>query len=375
MKIFFICGCLEPGRDGVGDYVQRLSEELIRLGHDPFALALKDPYVDSHTVSTQTPGARSLSALRLPASWKLAKRLEQAKLWMDIVNPDIVSIQYVPFSFHVKGLPFSFGRDMKRLVGERAVHVMVHETWVRVSSRFSAKEQLYSFLQRRILKRTLKGMSPLVIHSHLPAYCRQIEGLGYAVKPLPLFSNIPHAEGEDREDDGVFRIGFLSQAEPDQHVIAFLRKILPEINATGVRPQVLLIGGSEAKMKSYKDSYERIPELKGHVLLTGFLKDKDVSARIQTCNIGITPVPRHALGKSGTVAAFLSHGIPVAAPVIHEEFGANDIGFFSAAMQKAIVLEPSIRCFASARKQALAAGDQIALPSVVESFVTDLNII
>ena len=34
MKIVFICGCLEPGKDGVGDYTRRLSAELIDHGVD-----------------------------------------------------------------------------------------------------------------------------------------------------------------------------------------------------------------------------------------------------------------------------------------------------------------------------------------------------
>ena len=40
MKLIFICGSLEPGRDGVGDYTRRLAGELIRQGHQIAIIAL-----------------------------------------------------------------------------------------------------------------------------------------------------------------------------------------------------------------------------------------------------------------------------------------------------------------------------------------------
>ena len=45
MKIIFLCGSLEPGRDGVGDYVLLLSGELVRQGHQASIIALNDVYL------------------------------------------------------------------------------------------------------------------------------------------------------------------------------------------------------------------------------------------------------------------------------------------------------------------------------------------
>lgn len=42
MDILFICGSVEPGKDGVGDYTRRLSGELIRIGHEVKILSLCD---------------------------------------------------------------------------------------------------------------------------------------------------------------------------------------------------------------------------------------------------------------------------------------------------------------------------------------------
>ena len=45
MRIVFICGSLEPGRDGVGDYVRHLAVAVAQQGHETAAVALRDPFV------------------------------------------------------------------------------------------------------------------------------------------------------------------------------------------------------------------------------------------------------------------------------------------------------------------------------------------
>ena len=42
MKFAFICGSLEPGRNGVGDYTRRLAGELAAQGHECLLVSLND---------------------------------------------------------------------------------------------------------------------------------------------------------------------------------------------------------------------------------------------------------------------------------------------------------------------------------------------
>jgi hypothetical protein len=51
LKILFVCSCLEPGLDGVGDYTRRLAVELVALGHSCTLLALADGLVQEATGS------------------------------------------------------------------------------------------------------------------------------------------------------------------------------------------------------------------------------------------------------------------------------------------------------------------------------------
>ena len=45
MVILFLTGCLQPGKDGVGDYTRLLARECIRQGQACCLIALDDPYV------------------------------------------------------------------------------------------------------------------------------------------------------------------------------------------------------------------------------------------------------------------------------------------------------------------------------------------
>jgi hypothetical protein len=53
MKIIFLCGSLEPGCDGVGDYTRRLAGELIKQGHHIAAVALNDQYLQEEFTGMQ----------------------------------------------------------------------------------------------------------------------------------------------------------------------------------------------------------------------------------------------------------------------------------------------------------------------------------
>jgi hypothetical protein len=65
MKIAFITGGLEPGRNGVGDYARRLAGELIQLGHPAVIVGLNDSEVQERSVESQEIEGVSVPVLRL----------------------------------------------------------------------------------------------------------------------------------------------------------------------------------------------------------------------------------------------------------------------------------------------------------------------
>src|SRR3954463_2329541 len=130
MKIVFLCGCLEPGRDGVGDYSRRLGIELICQGHDVSLVALCDHNVLHETNELQELKGTTISVLRIPNHVQDRSRFLMAKTFIDFKNPEWISLQYVPFAFQIKGLPFDLAGKLKILGEGRKWHIMFHELWV-----------------------------------------------------------------------------------------------------------------------------------------------------------------------------------------------------------------------------------------------------
>lgn len=106
MKLVFLCGSLELGCDGVGDYVRRLAEELFKQGHEIGAVALNDPSIKEDFTEIQRTDEFHFSILRISSGWPAEKRFAKAKTWIDAFDPEWLSLQFVIFSYHPKGLPF-----------------------------------------------------------------------------------------------------------------------------------------------------------------------------------------------------------------------------------------------------------------------------
>lgn len=373
MHIVFLCGSLEPGRDGVGDYVRRLAGALLQQGHQAAAVALHDPFVDEETVSAQPADGEALPVWRLPASWSARRRFGRARQRVAALNPDWVSLQFVPYAFQTKGLPLLLGWQLRPLVRGRQVHVMMHETWLGAEAHVPLRRRLLVRLQRGTVRRLLHQLQPAVLHTHLPAYQAQIAALRWLARPLPLFSNIPVVPAPaTREVQARFRVGIFSQADKREVLAGFLRRLDVALAGSGLPLQVLLIGGTAAAMGALQAVLETEAGLRGRVHYTGFLEPGPLSEALQSCDLGLTPVPRHAVGKSGSTAAFLAHGRPVAAPAVHWGVAAEDVGFFSASLRATIVLEPDLQAVAVAREAAQQTPELLQVSTIARLFSDDL---
>src|SRR4030095_903714 len=105
MKIAFLCGSLEPGCDGVGDYVRRLASEIILQGHTPILVAINDLHIISEYNGFQSIANADIAVCRIPSCLSIKERFKLAKKRINAFAPDWLSIQFVPYAFHSKGLP------------------------------------------------------------------------------------------------------------------------------------------------------------------------------------------------------------------------------------------------------------------------------
>ena len=370
MKILFLCGCLEYGLDGVGDYTRRLAGELIREGHLIKLIAFNDKHVSTPTESIQESENTNVSIYRIPSILAEKERTELAFTVVDNFNPDWISLQYVLYSFHDKGLPFSLAWRLKKLGSGKKWHIMFHELWV---GNETLKNIGISLLQKALIKNMLHQLQPNSVHTHLPIYFHQLQQLGQTANELPLFSNIPVSATIFEKKSNQFTIGFFSQAIASEKIFTFIKKIQQQLSPAGKKIQVLFIGGSEVKMKEIGNKLEEYISFSNSVKYTGYLSPEKISAYIQNCDLGITSLPLFTLGKSGSVAAFFAHKIPVAVPDSENPYSEFGKPFFNFEINKALLIDPDLSKFIDAKNAAIVAQKFTHLQTIAKKFLTDLN--
>ncbi|TWV95680.1 glycosyltransferase [Chitinophaga pinensis] len=311
MKIVFLCGSLEPGRDGVGDYSRRLASELIRKQHEVAIVALNDRRITAVYQGSQASNEIKIPVLRLPAAMDERKRFDYAGDFIKQFGPDWVSLQYVPFSFEKRGLPFSFSNHLKRIDGNFRWHIMFHELWVGLYGYSNFKLKMLGLLQKLIIKQMLSAIKPESVTTSIGIYKKS---LGWKdVNLIPLFSNIPivtpHPVQSDRSGNiTAIHFGtFTSSLEDYKRQIDFLSAIGEKTGKT-VCLQVIGDGGAY-KEKALEISRQLLG--KENVVDCGFQSEESVSGYMLKADVGISRADYALFGKSGSSMAMLEHGLPV----------------------------------------------------------------
>lgn len=371
INIIFFCGSLEQGKDGVGDYTILLATELVKQGHVVKAIALNDKHTsnDSDEVVPIENTFLSITRLTSLSPWK--NRIAKAKEIVAEFTPDWISFQFVPYAYNEKGLPFRLAYQLKSVFKGYKLHIMHHELWV---ENVDPKGRLLAFFQKKIISIMHKVLQPNLSHTHVPAYADRLLKLGVKAHPLPVFSNIPFLNLQTAPIDNYLTVGFFSQVTFRTEIIDFLKNLSAVCLQKKINLKILVIGGSSAKVEKFINVIGAINEIKSIISHTGFLDAEGVSSALSGCTIGITPVPRHLLGKSGSVAAFLSHGIPVAAPYIKENYENFKVGLFDPDVVSAIILNADLDAIAIASENVSKIINRVTPKAVSDKFLLDLSL-
>ena len=159
MRILFICGSLEPGVDGVGDYTRRLAKSLILRNYDVLLVSLRDRDAMDY-ISEEQGNNIAIETIRIPKSRTQRERFNELQIILKEFNPDIISLQFVPYSFSEKGLPFGFVRNVKSLGYKNKWHIMFHELWLGTVKDVSFKHKLIGYVQKLLIIQLLKKIQP-----------------------------------------------------------------------------------------------------------------------------------------------------------------------------------------------------------------------
>lgn len=338
MRIVFCVADLEPGRDGVGDYARTLAAECASRGHHCMLLALNDRHIAAQVYQAQSEGGATLETLRLPSLLPWSQRAILARQWLDSERPDWVSLQFVAYGFHPKGLIGRIGGHLAHIVDGWPLHLMLHELWLGMQQRgVSWKHRLVGNLQRRAILSLIESLRPSVIHTSNVTYATLLQRLNVEAGVLPLFGNIPITECSDPDWLGseiaklgvpadrarsreIWRFGVFGSVHPTWSPEPLLTLLADAAEGRDmIVASIGRIGTGEAVWQSMRARYGGPFSF----VSLGERTVEEVSAFLQSVDFGIATTPWQLIGKSGSTAAMLDHGLPVIVARDDQDFGIS----------------------------------------------------
>jgi len=356
MKILFIVGSLEPGKDGVGDYAQTLADECRRLGHETFLMSLNDSWIHK--------SSRENRSLRLPSAMPWPSRIKTGRAFLAESHPDLISLQYVPYSFHPAGLAFALPKIVQTIIGRVPAHLMLHEVWIGSQIGAAFKEKVFGFCQRRIVKSLVTGMACRVIHTSNTVYARLLSRHGIHAKIIPLFGSVPvmpNAVVASR-DDNALRLGLFGSIHPEWEP----QELFPQLQSFGKPIQVYHIGRIGPGEAVWNEVVERY-DAEIRFQRFGEQSFENISQFLLSLDFGVATTPLSLIGKSSTVAAMLDHGLPVI--VSRNEVHFRGIPEEDPAPERLISIDES---FVDRVKTVKKLNPEPSLPKIARQFLNDL---
>jgi hypothetical protein len=304
-----------------------MAEACERQGHTCALIALRDPHCQK-IVEDLEEG--KMPYLRLPAAGDAARDNRAAIEFRDRFAPDWMSLHLVAYGLHPRGLLFEATPRLREMIGTVPLHLMLHELWLGNDESPSWKHRVIGFLQRLSLRRLITALQPRVVATSNPVYAALLQTIGVDAQILPLFGNIPIADeaplpgaltaaGISSENRSSWWVGlFFGGLYPEWKPEPFLSLLRRAAERTGKRICLVLAGnagsdGDRIWIELGRDysSFVTFVRLRHQ-------SEAALSALMQASDFGIAASPWSIIGKSGSAAAMLDHGLPVI--VTREDF-------------------------------------------------------
>lgn len=279
MKICFITGQKESKQCGITDYVELITKELEKLGHEIERCFI---HKDSEELT-------------------------------DLPNADLYSIQFAPYAYANNGMPKTILNFLAKKLCNKNVHLNFHEIWVGAYPRASWKECGIGWLQKKLILGFINKCNPVCITSSNAAALDRLKQAGVPAMFLYLFGNIPYSANFKVTTKGqTLNVAFFGT-----HYADFPYDILGEFfsnlfNTSGKKLKIILIGRQREDAGS-DHLYSMCNKSKFIIERTGELSTNLISEKLQDCSVGVSTTPFDVIGKSGATAAMLEHGLPVLA--------------------------------------------------------------
>ena len=324
MKILFICSSLEPGRDGVGDYVRKLGGEFVNNNNKINLLAYNDPFVkDGILKENKYSNNNRIATYRFASSLSSRTRLKELKKLKKELNPDWISLQYVGFGFNKYGLPIDL-LFLRSFIGTTRLHIMFHELWCGLSPNAGIKEKILGRLQKQTIKLLIFFSKPEKVFTNTQKSAKDL--LKFGVTPIlaPVFSNMSiHERGSEEEWaelKSAFQFGTLNNDRQNWLILGFfgtiynrpgLDKLLQDAQkaATAMNKKMGIIAIGNSRVQKASDIAKNLKEVR--IWETGILKEAMVNRVMHYVDLGVVTTSADVLSKSGSAIAWLERGVPI----------------------------------------------------------------
>jgi hypothetical protein len=187
-----------------------------------------------------------------------------------------------------------------------------------------------------------------------------------------VFSNLDFSSSISNESDNLFTVGFFSHFDLNCFVISFRIGLRKNLSHVQKELRIILIGGNAENAKACRESllnYICLSEI--NIQISGFCNSDELIQWFIKCNLGITGLERHALGKSSSVAAFLDFGLPLAAPAYNIKFSKTS-SFVIQDLDSLIITEPNLERIMLVKKFGFKWKRYINATTVARNFINDL---
>ena len=307
-NLVLICGRLSPGQDGVGDYTRRLASAWTAAGGTVSLVALRGTEAEADLHESLNLSA---SRVLVPVRGQSIRDALNRDSWRAELERSWVSVQFVPWTFGHRGIVRSTPEIDAAFQYAQRRHMMVHETWVDAS--LGVKNAFLGAAQRRAMRSAFKRWKPNLVHVSTVLNQKRLKSIGVTTNLLPLFGNIDISEHNkiDHGDECV-KILFFGALPRRRDWQLYASSIAEAAKVSSL--QINLVGASAHAEDFIKKLTKDDASAQIDCINWGKLPETKVSQLLQVVTLGVCRYGPEHIGKSGSLAAMLEHGLPVWAP-------------------------------------------------------------
>ena len=378
----FILGSLDPGRDGVGDYTRSLAAECFTRGIKCYLVSIRELSFSSDLIAQKENGVEIYRSSVLED----AAGVSNLKELINELSPDWISLQFVPYSFDVKGVVKNLIDFMYHLSLKSNLHIMFHEIWIGIHREASWKNKIWGIYQKHYIKKLLKKICPLVINTSNELYRNVLEDEGFNVEVLSIFSNIPlisHFEKksffdllspfklnisqENRSDYWVF--GHFGTIHPEWDPCEFMDTLIFEAQMHEKNLLFMSFGNQGAGSSIWK-SMKANSNGNYQCVSLGQLHGDDVSLVLSSIDYALSSSVYDTAYKSGAVMSCLEHGVPV----LFSRFGSDLILDLEKNPNHDLLCKMTLKVLGDL--DSFSRQDPVCMrPQICDAFLTSLNLL